>query len=138
MYYYIDVEVAGGLGDKTVANMDVHPPEVTKLDYQFDGWLGDDILESFPCFIVTEKLKNLLEITVLTGFQFDDVVISKSEQYFSTSSNECLPKFYWFKIIGIAGKNDFGISKDYRLVVTEKALEILRKCKIDQSDINEF
>ena len=58
MYKYIEPEVAGGLGNETIIDKNYHPPIVKKLHYEFNGWLGDDILESFPCFIVSERLKN--------------------------------------------------------------------------------
>lgn len=58
-------EVAGGLGAKTIMNTTVHPPSVSILEYEFDGWLGDDLLESFPCFVVSERLKNPLEEMLL-------------------------------------------------------------------------
>ena len=51
-YVYIEPEVAGGLGDHTVMDRSVHPPIVSKLHYQMEGWLGDALLESFPVFIV--------------------------------------------------------------------------------------
>lgn len=43
-YFYIEPEVAGGLGRNTVMNRAVHPPVVSKLHYHFDGWLGDVLL----------------------------------------------------------------------------------------------
>jgi len=138
MFYYIDVEVAGGLGDNTIANTNVHPPEVSKLHYQFDGWLGDDILESFPCYIVTDKLKDLLESAKLSGFQFADVEISFSEQFFSNSLGNKLPNFHWLKIFGVAGQEDIGISKDFRLVVSKKSLEVLQQCVLEQADVEDY
>ena len=62
MYYFIEPEVAGGWGGNTIADTSVHPPKISKLHYQFDGWLGDDLLESFPCFIVSESLKHESEV----------------------------------------------------------------------------
>lgn len=47
MYKLIEPEVAGSLGKETELDSSVFPPHVKKLHYEFDGWLGDDILESF-------------------------------------------------------------------------------------------
>jgi len=83
-YYYIEPEVAGGLGNDTVMNRSVHPPVVTKLHYQFDGWLGDVLLESSPCFIVTELAKQKLQDARLTGATFDE---SRSRHLSSSKSS---------------------------------------------------
>ena len=80
-YKYIEPEVAGGFGTETVLNANVHPPVVERLHYEFQGWLGDDLLESFPCFIVTEQLANEISFQKLTGIFFDDVKITTSELF---------------------------------------------------------
>lgn len=40
-YFYLEPEVSGGLGDDAIMDTGVHPPVVTRLHYEFDGWLGD-------------------------------------------------------------------------------------------------
>lgn len=138
MYFYIEPEVSGGFGDNAVIDTSIHPPKVSKLHYQFDGWLGDDLLETFPCHIVSESLAKKIESAELNGYKFDDVEISKSEQFEELYPGKELPKFYWLKVTGVAGKDDFGIAEDYRLTVSEKALEVLKKGKIDEADVEEF
>ncbi|GGJ53754.1 hypothetical protein ALP32_02980 [Pseudomonas avellanae] len=43
-YYHIEPEVAGSLGEQTVIDTESWPPKVSRLEYQFDGWLGDELL----------------------------------------------------------------------------------------------
>src|SRR3954454_10828086 len=62
VYFALEPEVAGQLGDTTMLDTSVHPPVIQRLEYRFDGWLGDDLLESFPCFVVTERLANELKL----------------------------------------------------------------------------
>ncbi len=138
MYYYIEPEVSGGLGENSVVDTSVHPPVVSKLHYQFDGWLGDDLLETFPCYIITEQLKDEIDSTGLSGCQFYGVEVTKSDQFDELYPGKELPGFYWLKINGKAGKEDFGIADDHRLVVSEKTMLILKKNNIDQADIEEF
>jgi hypothetical protein len=57
MFYLIEPEIAGGLGDHTEIDTEVRPPVVKSLEYRLEGWLGDELLESFPCFIVTSLLR---------------------------------------------------------------------------------
>lgn len=138
MYFYIEPEVSGGFGSNAIVDASVHPPSVSKLHYQFDGWLGDDLLETFPCYIVSESLAYEIESVKLSGYILDNVEISKSEQFEELYPGKDLVKFYWLKITGVAGKDDFGIAEDYRLTVSKKALDVLKKGKIEEADIEEF
>jgi hypothetical protein len=138
MYFVIEPEVSGGLGSKTILDSTVHPPIVTKLNYQFDDWLGDDILESFPCYIVTENLAKEIERSSLSGLAFDSVELSKSIEYQELCSKIELPPFRWLKITGKVGVDDFGLDKNHRLVISQKALDIFKKGKLEQSDISQW
>jgi hypothetical protein len=137
-FYILEPEVAGGFGKNTIIDNSVFPPIIHKLNYQLDGWLGDDLLESFPCYIVTEGIKEMLELIQPSGFIFSDVEITKSDQFRELYPNRKIPKFYWLKIHGKAGYDDFGISDENTLVVSEKVLELLKKFKIDNCDIEKY
>ena len=77
-YFYIQPEVAGGFGENTVLDTSVHPPIVSRLHYELDGWLGDVLLETFPCFIITKDAKTKLQSIGATGIRLDDVEITTS------------------------------------------------------------
>ncbi len=129
--------MSGGLGENTELDDSVHPPIISKLHYKFDGWLGDDLLESFPCCVASANLKRILEDSDLSGYQFDDFEVTQSEQFKELYPSKELPKFYWLKINGEVGKNDFAISRDNRIVVPCVALSILKKDRIENADIEE-
>ncbi|WP_122556674.1 hypothetical protein [Pseudomonas viridiflava] len=135
MYYYIEPEVAGGWGESTIADTSCHPPKVEKLEYKFDGWLGDDILETFPCFIVTETLAKSIFDSKLTGISYKPVKVSMSVDILE-NDNLILPKFEWMQVDGIRGKDDFYLSKDNRLVVSGPALKLLQKFNLNHADIS--
>ncbi|SEN51560.1 hypothetical protein SAMN05192574_103396 [Mucilaginibacter gossypiicola] len=139
MYRIIEPEVAGGIGEETVINTKVHPPIVAKLNYKFAGWLGDDILESFPCYIVTERLKREIEFRNLKGVGFDDVLISKSGEFDDFYPNTNLPKFYWAKINGAFENNDdFILGNDYRLIISDMAYETLILFNLNHASLEEM
>ncbi|MDY0918844.1 hypothetical protein [Pseudomonas viridiflava] len=135
MFYYIQPEVSGGLGESTIIDTTIHPPKVSQLEYKFEGWLGDDLLESFPCFIVTKKLADTLTTENLSGFKIMPVATSISENFIELHPNTYPPKFLWLQIKGSAKIDDFGLSEDHILVISEKALKTLRKNKINHAEI---
>lgn len=141
MYRFIEPEVPGGFGCNTQMDSSTHPPKVNKLHFEFSGWLGDDIIESFPCFLVTESLKNRIELEKLTGIFFDTVMITKSETFMQLYPKVFLPNFYWAKINGNIGIDDFIIGYDNRLIISDKAFKLLKTFKTDNAiyeEIKEF
>jgi hypothetical protein len=135
-YYRLDPEVAGALGDDTVMDTSVHPPVVSSLQYEIHGWLGDDIVESTPCFIVTERLANLLAASNLSGFRLADVDITLWEQAEELEGGPLdLPPFRWLQLVGRPQVDDFGPNEQGSLVASESALALLRQVNLNHCDV---
>jgi hypothetical protein len=138
-YHFIDPDVLVGLGDETVFG--INNEEVLSLHMNIEDWLGDDLLTCHPVFIVTEQLKTKLEKTNLSGFSFADMKQSFDE-YFNDNFQlkTPVPNFYWLKINGQEDKDDFFISKDKNLMISETCLKFLKEnaklsnCNIDIVD----
>lgn len=130
MAYILEPEVAGGWGEGTIADTSTHPPVVKRLEYKFDGWSGDDLLTSFPVFIVSERLSKELESSNLSGYKLAPVEITKSEEFEELFPNTVLPDFKWLIITGTIGKNDFAINQKLRLVVSKSAFNLLKQFKL--------
>lgn len=137
-FFALDPEVSGGLGPQTVMDRSVHPPVVSRLHYQFDGWLGDEIVESFPCVLVTETLFRHFEAAHLTGMEAGDVEVSLSDQFHDACPDVDLPVFVWLRVVGAAGRDDFGIGPDFRLVVSATALQVIQATAPRALDVEPF
>jgi hypothetical protein len=134
-FWILEPEVAGELGDGTNLDTSSHPPTVSRLEYRFMGWLGDDLLESFPCHIVTAPLAEALGAANLTGFRLDALAVSVSEEFKELYPGRMLPAFRWLKVHGEAGVDDFGLSPSHSLVVSEAALRVLRQYTLSQCEV---
>lgn len=138
-YYVVEPEVAGGFGNRTVIDRSSGKMEIKKLHYQFDGWLGDELLESTPCFIASENLAHEIEREQLTGIRFADVEVTTSDEFKEFFPTRQLPKFIWLKVESRPGEDDFGITSDLNLVVSESALQLLKRIGISHAaSIAEF
>lgn len=135
-YYVVAPEVAGGLGANTVLDRSTHPPLVSRLHYEFDGWLGDELLETFPCFIVSERIRDLILRSGFTGAEFAPVEMSTSSTFGELCPNRVIPAFVWLKLTGAPGIDDFGLSENHRLVVSKRVLLALdlKHCDVDDFD----
>lgn len=138
-FYYLEPEVGGGLGRHCIIDRaSGKTSTVLKLHYEFDGWLGDEILESTPCFIVSGKLAEMIERVRLSGVKFDDVEITTSDEFAQLYPDCRLPNFAWLKIFGQAGRDDFGVAPDLRLVVSDKAMKLLKGFEISHASVEAF
>jgi hypothetical protein len=144
--YLLEPEVAGGLGENTIIKrFEDNQSKVYFLHYKFSGWLGDELLETTPCFIVTESLSNDLLQNNLTGIKFEPVQITTNEEFDELFPNIKLPSFKRLVPLGavkVEGtnfqewtKHDFSLSESSSLVVTKKALLILQTHKLNYCDI---
>jgi len=136
--YYIEPEIAGGLGEATIIDTSCHPPKIKELEYKFDGWLGDDILEAFPCYIITEDLAKAILANTLKGVSFKPVKTTKSDEFSELFPDLKLPDFQWLIIEGSGCLDDFWLTNDCRLAVSDLAFTLLKDFKIKHADITIF
>src|SRR5438309_2246085 len=108
-YFRLEPEVAGELGPKTRMDRGQVPPKVERLHYVFDGWSGDELVESYPCFIVTRELGEHLVDFGATGFRVRDLEISTSESFQELYPNQELPDFRWLDVVGEPRRDDLAI-----------------------------
>ena len=118
------------------------------MHFIFSGWLGDDIIESTPCFIITDDLKKWIEKSQLSGYKFQEVEVSLSDEFVELYSNREIPEFKRLipnSSVVVEDKTytkwsggDFSLSDKSYLVVSEKALDILNEYNIDNCDLYEL
>ncbi|MEV6527554.1 hypothetical protein AB0M43_37075 [Longispora sp. NPDC051575] len=137
-FHLLEPEVAGELGPGTVIDTTVHPPRVSVLEYVFTDWLGDDLLESFPCYLASERLADAIERSDVTGYRFDHVDVSVSPEADELLEDATLPAFRWLIATGTACVDDFGTTSKGEIVVSDRALELLRSFTIDNCDVGAY
>jgi len=137
-FYFVEPEVAGGLGSHTKMDSSAHPPVIHSLHYELEGWQGDALIESFPAFVITEAASQELVQAGLTGMNLAPVEVTKSEQFVDLYPDRVLPMFVWLRPIGTLAADDFSCAADGRLVVSERALEVLTMVRIDHASVVPF
>lgn len=132
--YCLEPEVPGRLGKEIIMDVTEHPPIVASLHVVFDGWLGDDLLEIFPIYLVSGKLCKDLEYSDLTGFEIRNCKMEVSEQFRELQPTTEVPLFKWL-YIGNRNHDDFFLSSDNRLCVSDKAMSYLKQFNLQYCDI---
>jgi hypothetical protein len=146
-FYRYEPEVSGSYGPNTVyvSKKTEAPIVVSHLHYEFNYWPEDDLQTRFFHFVGTERLKNAIEglSPPVTGIGFGDVEISGDDQEFDRvwrkgRPDSALGKWYWFKISGKQGIDDFGCNENADLVVSERVLNVLRSLGAKYGEITEY
>ena len=127
MHFVIRPEVAGGLGPLTKMDHTRQPATVERLNYEFDGWLGDELLTSYPCFIITERVRDELVSLAATGAEFGPVIVTKSQTFEELYPGRSLPQSHWLKVLGRPGIDDIAEVQG-ELVVSDRVLARLEDC----------
>ena len=136
MAYVVEPEVSGQLGERTILDNSIHPPIVSHLHFIFYGWLGDDLIGCFPVFLITEKLKELIVIHDLTGYQIKECEVEVSDEFILLQPGVDLPKFYWFQVNG-KGSADFNIARN-QLLISNRAYTFLEQFNLNNAIVQPY
>jgi len=100
--------------------------------------MGDDIVETFPTYIVTATLTEAIGTSRLSGARIDDVIVTKNPQFeeFFPDMALSLPRWYWLRPVGDPRDSDFWQDEAGRLVVSENALDLLRRFNISNAEVS--
>ncbi|RPD42465.1 hypothetical protein [Chitinophaga barathri] len=129
-FYYFYGEVPGNVADSEFIDRQARPQLISKLKFEFDGWLGADIVESIGTFIVTDRLKKAIEEEGLTGATFDVVEVVRTEMFKELYGDKELPQFHWLKPAGTPMKDDISVYDKCCLFISEKALNVFKKFEL--------
>ncbi len=150
--YLLEPEVAGEFGEKTIiSNFEAvrekgQRPIVVHLHYLLTGWLGDELLECTPCFIVTKELATDIEKSDLNGYTFENVDVSTSDEFNEMYPDRSIPQFVRLIPKGTVevvdddnyknwSGNDICLTRKSYLVVSEAMFIILKRHHIDNCDV---
>jgi hypothetical protein len=138
MFYKLNPQYCGVFGRKTLhaGELTDIPPVIYRLHGEFNVYPDDELVEVSGQYLGTAQLGEALKALQprASGLYVDDVTFSTTLDFRRNYPGKELPDLKWFKITGKAGIDDFGLSKDYQLVVSDRAFKELQhgiaNCKI--------
>lgn len=145
-FYQISPEAAGTVGDATVCpDWSARPVIMHNFQFELESWPEDDFIgATIQGYAGTKPLADAIKAAGLTGIVFDRLDMIKGDQFWlweEQHQGQTIPEFVWFKFPGLAGVEDFGMIHApvaFPLTVSEKALAVLKRFKIENSRIKDF
>lgn len=124
------------MGEHTVIDNSIYPPKIQKLHINVEDWMGDNIMEKFPVYIITERLKKGLQTTDFKGFKINNLELTTDEYFFEHYQlKKEIPKFYWLLVIGKKNKDDLYIDDQNILNISEKLFLFLKRYNLNYCSI---
>lgn len=128
-YYIASPQVAGELGPNTKF-ISRAPLRVDSVEYLFNVWPSDTLLEAYPCFIIRQDLQLVIQNSGLTGAVFGECLTGFTD-YVDAADRTSIPKFARLDPHGVLGVDDFCMSPTQKLLVSERAKTILSDFTLD-------
>lgn len=139
MFYKIKPECPAQMGKETKFDKNFTPWKITKLHLVFDVWMGGDLLKESPCFYVTERFLDKINIEEISGLKsIKSAKVTSSETFKNLYPNRTLPNCFQLEIDGSPGVDDIGITAPSQLIISEKFLHLLKKVDMSNSRIEVF
>jgi hypothetical protein len=130
MPYRLEPHVAGELGEASELDPSVHPPIVTAVEYLLDAPDPDDLIESFPIFLVSAALATRLDTAGLTGFVLRNASVRPSSEYLATYGEVPHSKYRWMRLHGDSPTADAWLDGEHRLCVSDRMMAVLRSHRL--------
>ncbi|MFT4008828.1 MAG: hypothetical protein QM655_02180 [Nocardioidaceae bacterium] len=125
MPYRLDPQVAGELGPDTDLDTSTHPPKVKRLEYVLDQPETDELITSFPVFLVSDQLGSRLKKAHLDGFKLTKAPVRPSDNYRQLYGKAEHRDYRWLQVTGAPGRSDFWLDQSFNLCVSDGAMAIL-------------
>src|SRR5690606_11191327 len=112
--------------------------KVERLHVVFDVWSDDDLLRTSPCYFITERLSEALGSNSFSGIKVGtEVETEASLTYQGLYPDKILPRYFLLRIDGTAFKDDFGLDKLNKLIISDRAKQFLAGFNLSDSEIEE-
>lgn len=134
-FVVLDPEVSGELGDQSILDTSTHPPVVERFHLDVTNWLGDDLVECFPCYAVTPRLETALGEAGLSGFQFAKMTTTANSDQGELNPDTTVPELRRLIVGGLSGRDDLGMDTDHRLVISARALAVFKRFSLQHCDM---
>jgi hypothetical protein len=137
-FFVLEPEPAGELGLGTDFVPNSVPPRVSRLEWVFDFLPDDDLIHRTPAYMVSAGLAAALDEAGLTGYEFREATVNKAPEFDEINPGEDLPDYRWLEVTGKPGEDDLGLDDLAQLVVSERALETLKRGRLDDCRVEPF
>ncbi|GAA3537516.1 hypothetical protein [Kribbella ginsengisoli] len=137
MPYSVDPQVAGELGEGTVMDSSVHPPAVSRVEFVLDSPETDDLVQSFPVYLISDLLADRVGQAGLTGIRLAHAEVRPSEEFLAAFGEVPHRNYLWLQLENSEGA-DAWLDDSLELCVSDRLMRILEEGTLSDCIISEI
>ncbi len=127
--------VGGELGLDVEYDRSTHPPGINRVQYVLDYPTTEDLLESFPAYIVSEALAERMTAARLPGFALDDAEVRPGDNYVALYGNVPHKRYRWLRIEPHTPDTDVWLGDELQLCVSDRMMAVLEEAELSAAEI---
>jgi hypothetical protein len=117
---------------------DVENGQIKSLVFAYEYWSAEPIFKQVEYIFVTNSFAEVLSKSDLTGYVLTSVATRKADNYTSSMEDSVPQPVQRLIAQGRAGEADFGMQDVMNLVVSERALGLLRAAGMHEALVYDF
>ncbi|MDA0167586.1 hypothetical protein OJ998_00690 [Solirubrobacter taibaiensis] len=136
MPYVLQPLVGGELGQDVEFDHATHPPVIDRVQYVLDYPTSEDLMESFPAFIVSEALAERFVAAGLRGFTLAEAEVLPGDNYLALYGDVPHKTYRWLQIAPRMPDADVWLGDDLQLCVSDRAMAVLETADLAGCDVD--
>lgn len=129
--------VAGQLGGGSRIDTSTHPPTVQAVEYVLDAPTDEDLIESFPVFLVGPEVAEMLARAGLEGFDIVEAHVVPSREYVEVYGAAPHKEYRWLRLRP-SPQADCWLDDEHRLCVSDRMMSTLSQGTLAECEITEL
>ena len=135
MPYVLQPLVGGELGQDVEFDNSTHPPGIDRVQYVLDYPTSEDLMESFPAYIVSEALAERLVAAGLRGFTLAEAEVLPGENYLALYGDVPHKTYRWLQVAPRTPDADVWLDDAPQLCVSDRMMAVLEGADLAGAEI---
>jgi len=109
--------------------------DIERMVFSWDFWSGEPLFHDVPYLFVRRSVGEALANSGLTGFSLREVETGKSAEWDASAGHPEPEPVMQLEVHGQHGADDFGMQNKVDLVLSDRALDLLKAHGLRRSDL---
>jgi hypothetical protein len=115
------------------------PDGSLEMVYAYDFWTDEPLFQDPPFYFVRASIGRILQEAGLTGFALRSIPTIRAKEWLDPENKDRpLEDVQHLEIAGRAGDADFGLQHTSDLIISDRALELLRQHGLKPTEIEPY
>ena len=136
-YYIVTPAAEAETGEEAIFSSKDNPRKIIFLHVYLVTYPESELIQAYPAFIVTKKLRSAMESTGISGAKFLPCKVSKDPQYDDYSNTPDLPEMFGLEPFGVEDIDDIVFYSGTKIKASDRFVRLLKSLAHDGCEFKE-